>query len=148
MTPILITNTTNSPTLDPFTPESLPIVCGVAIWSLGILTETIADCQLRSHRNNPEMKGKLLTTGCWKYSRHPNYFGDALSWWGIATIAWRWYAFFSPLGLTFLLRYVSGVPLLERKYRKREDFQAYKKRTSAFIPWFAGKEEKKAEKQE
>ena len=78
MTPILITNTTTSPTLEPLSFESLPIICGALVWICGFLTETIADCQLRSHRNNSEMKGKLLTTGCWKYSRHPNYFGDAL----------------------------------------------------------------------
>ena len=79
------------------------------------------------------MKGKLLTTGLWRYSRHPNYFGEALLWWGLAAISCRWEALVSPIGLTLLLRYVTGVPMLERKYRKREDFKAYRSQTSPFI---------------
>ena len=133
--PALLTNFMNWPYLDPFTGESVPIVVGVIVWLIGFLFESISDFQLRQHVKNPEMRGKIITTGCWRYSRHPNYFGEALLWWGITIITWRWYAIFSPLLLTLLLVFVSGVPMLERKYMKREDFREYAKKTSIFIPW-------------
>ena len=90
---------------------------------------------MRRFKRNPENKGKIIQTGCWKYSRHPNYFGEALLWWGISIITWVWYAVFSPLVLTLLLIFVTGVPLLEKRLSEREEFKEYKSRTSMFFPW-------------
>lgn len=74
-------------------------------------------------------KGKLMTSGLWRYSRHPNYFGEAVIWWGIFLIACSieqgWITFYSALIVTLLLRFVSGVPILEKKYSVREDFKIY-----------------------
>ena len=133
--PDLLTNFEEWPYLDPFSGHSIGIILGFVIWLIGFLFETISDYQLRQHVTNPDKKGKIITTGCWKYSRHPNYFGEATLWWGIAIITWRWYALFSPLILTLLLLFVSGVPMLERKYMKREDFREYAKKTCMFFPW-------------
>ncbi len=81
-----------------------------------------------------------MTSGLWKYSRHPNYFGEALLWWGVFLIALEAVGGFliilSPVLITVLVRYVSGVPLLERRYEKKEKYQEYAERTSIFIPWF------------
>jgi steroid 5-alpha reductase family enzyme len=85
-------------------------------------------------------RGKLMTSGLWRYSRHPNYFGEAVIWWGIFLIACSiergWITFYSALVVTLLLRFVSGVPILEKKYESREDFKAYKQQTNCFVPWF------------
>jgi steroid 5-alpha reductase family enzyme len=79
-----------------------------------------------------------MTSGLWSWTRHPNYFGEALLWWGIALIAWSashsWLVLISPLVITLLLLFVSGVPLLEKKYKDRQDFIEYKKHTSRFFP--------------
>ncbi len=113
---------------------------GVALWGVGFLFEAVGDRQLRSFKRAQENRGKVLTTGLWKYSRHPNYFGEATMWWGLAVIAssvhWGWTGFISPLTITYLLRFVSGVPMLEKKYRGRPDFEAYARTTNAFFPWF------------
>lgn len=111
---------------------------GLIIWSTGYFFEVVGDWQLKQFTSNPSNKGKIITTGLWKYSRHPNYFGEVTMWWGIfvlglassGTIA----TLISPLTITFLILFVSGVPMLEKKYRGRKDFEAYKKQTSVFIP--------------
>ena len=112
---------------------------GAAAWFFGFLFESIADAQLSSFKKDPANKGKLMTSGLWRFSRHPNYFGEAVQWWGIWLIALSvpgtWWTVVSPLTITFLLRFVSGVPMLEKKYMGREDFEQYKARTHAFIPW-------------
>lgn len=81
-----------------------------------------------------------MKAGLWKYTRHPNYFGEAVMWWGIFVIALStkngWLAALSPLLITVLLRCVSGVPLLEKKYRGNDEFAEYARRTNAFVPWF------------
>jgi steroid 5-alpha reductase family enzyme len=116
---------------------------GVLIWLTGFLFETIGDHQLSAFIKDPANRGKLMTRGLWNYTRHPNYFGEAALWWGIAIIALSaprgWLGLTGPLVITFLLLFVSGVPLLEKKYRGRPDFEDYKKRTSIFIPWFPKK---------
>ena len=85
-----------------------------------------------------------MTKGLWKYTRHPNYFGETLIWWGIFIIALSvkngWIAIISPLLITFLLLKVSGVVMLEKKYRKNKDFEDYTKQTNAFFPWFPKKQ--------
>jgi len=112
---------------------------GTAVWTFGFLFEAAADLQLARFKRKPENKGRIITTGLWKYSRHPNYFGEAVLWWGIFLIArpvpGGWFGLIGPLTITLLLRFVSGVPMLERKYRGRPDFEDYAGRTNAFVPW-------------
>jgi steroid 5-alpha reductase family enzyme len=81
----------------------------------------------------------LLTTGLWKYTRHPNYFGEAVLWWGyyiIALVSGSWWTIFSPILMTFLLMKVSGVAMLERSMKARPGYEDYMQRTNAFVPWF------------
>jgi len=113
---------------------------GVLVWLTGFSFETIGDRQLAAFIKDPANLGKLMTGGLWGFSRHPNYFGEAALWWGMAVLALSaprgWWGLIGPMVITFLLRFVSGVPLLEKKYRGRADFEAYKKQTSIFFPWF------------
>jgi steroid 5-alpha reductase family enzyme len=103
----------------------------------------VADLQLKFFKKNPENKGKFMTCGLWRFSRHPNYFGEAVFWWGIFIVACScekgWITFYSPLIITLLLRYVSGVPLLEAEFKKRPGFEEYAKEVNCFIPWFPKK---------
>ena len=104
----------------------------------------IAGHQIRNiqHRGNImlENKGHIMQSGLWKYTRHPNYFGEATMWWGIwiismaSLVSWNLLGFVGPTIITYLLIFVSGVPLLEKKYKDNEEFQAYAKKTSVFIP--------------
>ena len=112
---------------------------GLMVWIAGFAFEVVGDEQLRRFKLKPDSKGKLMTTGLWAWTRHPNYFGEALTWWGLFLISLtgdfsRFWLIFSPLLITFLLVYVSGVPLLEKKYEGRADWEAYKKRTAKFLP--------------
>ena len=120
-------------------PFSWVMMIGIVIWLIGYYFEVVGDKQLKDHINNKENKGKLLTTGLWKYTRHPNYFGEAVMWWGIFIYAIigsnAWYIIISPIAITLLLRFVSGVPMLERKMSKHPDWEEYAKHTSAFIPF-------------
>ncbi len=113
---------------------------GVGLAVIGIYFETVGDWQLVQFKKNPENKGKILDTGLWAYTRHPNYFGDACVWWGLALIAAET-GLIGALGIvgavliTFLLTKWSGVPTTEgRMRRKRPDYEAYVARTSGFIP--------------
>ncbi|MFO0112909.1 MAG: DUF1295 domain-containing protein [Sphingomonadaceae bacterium] len=113
---------------------------GTIIAIIGILFETIGDTQLNAFRANPANKGKVLDTGLWRYTRHPNYFGDACTWWGIWLIACEaglagWMSIIGPIFLTFTLTRWSGKPLLERGMKKtRPDYADYVARTSGFFP--------------
>ena len=114
---------------------------GLVIWILGFSMEVIADVQLRLFVTYEKKdKQDVMTKGLWRYSRHPNYFGEALLWWGIflmiISIPRGWMAFGGPLLITFLVRFVSGVPLLEKRYADNPMFQAYARRTRIFVPWF------------
>ncbi len=113
-------------------------VIGLVVWLIGFIFESVGDSQLKAFIAQPENKGKLMTIGLWRYTRHPNYFGEATQWWGIYIIAisnfQNLWLVFSPVLITLLVRYVSGVPLLEKKYEGRADWQAYKAKTSVFFP--------------
>jgi len=113
-------------------------LAGVSLWGLGLVFEAGGDYQLRVFKRDPRNRGRLMTRGLWSWTRHPNYFGEAALWWGIALLAvnseWGWTAVIGPITITFLLLGVSGIPLLERKYRGRPDFEAYASRTPAFFP--------------
>jgi steroid 5-alpha reductase family enzyme len=112
---------------------------GAVIALSGLLIEAIADRQLRAFRAEPSNSGRVLDTGLWRYSRHPNYFGNALLWWGIYLIALAggaWWSAFAPALMTFLLLRVSGVVLLERRLQaSRPGYAEYVARTSGFVPW-------------
>lgn len=111
---------------------------GAIVWLTGFWFESTADAQLSRFVHNPANKGKLMTSGLWSYSRHPNYFGEVAQWWGIFLIALAtgdgMWTIIGPLTITCLILFVSGVPLLEKKYAGRPDFEEYKKRTSVFVP--------------
>ena len=111
---------------------------GLAIWIKGYFFEVVGDAQLRQFVTNPENKGKLMKTGLWKYTRHPNYFGEATMWWGIflisSSVPGSLYGIISPIVITYLLLFVSGVPLLEKKYKNHPEWKEYEEKTSIFIP--------------
>jgi steroid 5-alpha reductase family enzyme len=113
-------------------------VFGVAIWLFGFFFEAVSDWQLSQFIKNPDNKGKLMQSGLWKYSRHPNYFGEVTIWWGIFMVALGlangFLTIVGPLTITVLILFVSGIPLLEKKYEGRPDFEEYKKKTSVFFP--------------
>lgn len=113
-------------------------VIGTLLVLFGFIWETLADWQLSRFKNMPSNKGKVLNTGVWRYSRHPNYFGESCVWWGfyiIALAAGAWWALPSALLMTLLLLKVSGVALLEKDIaERRPEYQAYIKTTNAFIP--------------
>lgn len=111
---------------------------GTLLWLVGFLFETVADQQLARFKRAGGATA-VLDRGLWRYSRHPNYFGEALLWWGyflLAAAAGGWWTVFAPLLMTFLLLRVSGVSLLEADIRERRpDYRRYVAHTSAFLPW-------------
>jgi len=119
-------------------------ILGLIIWMKGLFFEAGGDYQLAKFKTKSENKGKIMTQGLWRYTRHPNYFGETAMWWGIFLIALSvksgWTAIVSPLLITFLLLKVSGITMLEKKYVGNKDFEKYAKRTSAFFPWFPKKQ--------
>jgi steroid 5-alpha reductase family enzyme len=118
-------------------------ILGIIIWLIGFVFEAVGDYQLAKFKRKTENKGKIMTQGLWRYTRHPNYFGETAMWWGIFLIALSvrngWTAIVSPLLITFLLLRVSGITMLEKKYFGNKDFEEYAKRASAFFPWFPKK---------
>lgn len=113
---------------------------GLVVWIAGFLFEAVGDAQLARFKKDPAHKGRIMDRGLWRFTRHPNYFGESLMWWGIFLIALEvpcgWTTVISPLLITFLLVKVSGLPMLEKRYAGNPEFEAYARRTSAFIPWF------------
>jgi steroid 5-alpha reductase family enzyme len=112
----------------------------IPVWLIGFFFEAVGDWQLARFKANPSNKGKVLDTGVWRTTRHPNYFGDATQWWAyylIALAAGGWWTIFSPLIMTTLLLRVSGVTLLEKTLKaEKPGYKEYVERTSEFIPWF------------
>lgn len=117
---------------------------GALVWLVGFGFEAVGDWQLRRFKSDPANAGKLMDRGLWALTRHPNYFGDAMVWWGyflIACAAGAWWTIFSPALMTFLLMKVSGVAMLEKNLRKtKPEYEAYARRTNAFFPWPARQE--------
>jgi len=111
---------------------------GMFLWLTGFFFEAVGDYQLTMFKKKKSSKGKLMTTGLWSRTRHPNYFGEATLWWGIAVLAYgvtgNLYSFVGPLVIDFLLLFVSGIPMLEAKYQGRADWRAYAKKVPAFFP--------------
>ena len=146
-TPILFASAyaSNSPdiTIGPL------VYIGVIVWSIGFLFEAIGDAQLsRFMKKNLNFVGNeadkpVLNLGLWKYTRHPNYFGNACIWWGIWLVACNsnigWTTILSPLLMTLLLTRISGRDLLEKQMKKRKAYVSYIEKTNSFIPWFPKK---------
>jgi steroid 5-alpha reductase family enzyme len=112
---------------------------GTALFGLGFFFESVGDLQLARFKADPLNRGKVMDRGLWAWTRHPNYFGDTVVWWGLFTIALSTRAGLftlpAPLLMSFLLLRVSGVPLLERSLvRRRPEYKEYMERTSAFFP--------------
>ena len=114
---------------------------GVFIWLVGFTFEAVGDWQLARFKSNPDNKGKVMDKGLWAYTRHPNYFGETLIWWGLflitASTSGGVLTIISPLVIAFLLLKVSGITLLEKTIvETRPKYREYIETTSAFIPWF------------
>jgi steroid 5-alpha reductase family enzyme len=112
---------------------------GIALFAVGFFFETVGDWQLRRFQQRPTNKGKVLKTGLWRYSRHPNYFGEAVIWWGFFLFALGtkggWLYVFVPFFMNFLLRFLSGVPMLEEDLQQtKPEYKNYMRETSAFLP--------------
>jgi steroid 5-alpha reductase family enzyme len=112
---------------------------GLVLWLAGFACEALADAQLARFVRDPANRGRLLQSGLWRWSRHPNYVGEVLLWWGIGLLACAaeagWPALLGPITITVLIRFVSGVPLLEKKFANRPGFADYKAHTAIFVPW-------------
>jgi len=131
--PIIVVNSSPQPGLN------FIDYLGLFIWITGFFFESVGDKQLAEFKKDPANKGHVIQSGLWKYTRHPNYFGEATMWWGIflltISVPLGWSAVISPLTITLMLLYVSGVPMLEKKYKDNPEFQEYARRTNKFFPW-------------
>lgn len=129
--PVLVIN--NSPNL-----VNIFTISGIVVWLIGFYFEMVGDYQLSQFIKDPNNKGKLMMSGLWANSRHPNYFGEVAQWWGIFLIAlplnYGWVSIIGPITITFLILKVSGVPMLEKKMEQNPAFAEYKNRTSMFFP--------------
>jgi steroid 5-alpha reductase family enzyme len=131
--PVMFGNSDSTPGVGPIA------VIGIMVWAVGFLFEAVGDWQLARFKRDSSNAGKVMQTGLWSLTRHPNYFGNALLWWGIGIVGAETgsgiIGFIGPVVMTFLLLKVSGVPMLERSLNKRrEGYAEYVARTSMFIP--------------
>jgi steroid 5-alpha reductase family enzyme len=130
--------------------HSIVAFAGCFVFALGLVIETVADIQLDTFSKTKTEKSEVLETGLWRYSRHPNYFGEVAAWWGLWIIAIApavavptvenltiaLVALISPVTITILILKVSGIPMLEAKYVGNTAYEHYQRRTSAFVTWF------------
>jgi steroid 5-alpha reductase family enzyme len=120
---------------------------GAVVWLIGFTFESLGDWQLARFKSDPASKGRVMDRGLWAYTRHPNYFGEFLVWWGVFLITLStpnsWWTIISPLIITAVLLKMTGIPLTEQELVKnRPGYSDYVKRTSAFVPWLPAKEKK------
>ncbi|MDB5186870.1 MAG: hypothetical protein JWM07_342 [Candidatus Saccharibacteria bacterium] len=138
--PVIIINVSNMATVSPVA------IIGLAIWIIGFTVEALADRQLRDFVRNPQNKGYLMTRGLWRYSRHPNYFGELTLWWGVGIMAlavpYGWIGLVGPALISYLLIFVSGISPTEKAFAGRLGWDDYKNQTSVLFPWFPGKGDK------
>jgi steroid 5-alpha reductase family enzyme len=113
---------------------------GIALWIVGMSFQVIGDAQLARFKSKPENKGEVLASGVWRYTRHPNYFGESCIWFAYGLIAAAtgiWWTMISPIFMTYLLVKVTGAALLEADISdRRPSYKKYIQNTSRFIPWF------------
>jgi steroid 5-alpha reductase family enzyme len=114
-------------------------ILGVAVWTIGLVFEAVGDWQLQRFKADPGNKGAIMKRGLWRYTRHPNYFGDACVWWGIWLVAAETgigaLTVLSPIVMTLFLTKGSGAAMTERRMAGRPGFDSYVARTSPFLPW-------------
>lgn len=124
--------------------STIAIAAGFLVWMTGLATETLADIQLFRFRFSSKKSQPWIQSGVWKYSRHPNYFGEMLVWWGLFIIGlslydgWSWMTVAGPIAITVLLRFVSGVPILEKandkRWKDKKGYDLYKEQTNLLLP--------------
>lgn len=118
--------------------QGFALGAGTLFWAVGMFFEAVGDHQLARFLKTRKHKDEVLQTGLWRYSRHPNYFGEIMVWWGLFFIVlpspYGWMAVIGPLTITWLLVFVSGVPMLEKRYEGNAAYQEYRKRTNALLP--------------
>jgi steroid 5-alpha reductase family enzyme len=135
--PIIMNNSTEKGSI------GISEVIGLIIWIIGFIFEALGDKQLKNFISDKRNKGHIMKQGLWKYTRHPNYFGEATMWWGIFIISISSksgiFGIVSPIIITLMLLFVSGVPMLEKHYKNNKEYRSYAKVTSIFIPWFSKK---------
>jgi steroid 5-alpha reductase family enzyme len=107
---------------------------GVALWAVGVSFEAVGDAQLARFKADAANRGTVMDRGLWRYTRHPNYFGDFCVWWGLYLMSGAWWTVIGPLVMTLLLTRVSGKDHLERSMSKRPGYAEYVERTSGFVP--------------
>jgi steroid 5-alpha reductase family enzyme len=136
--PIININSMQADMYRDFTYNPTLLLVGVLIWLVGLFFEAVGDYQLMRFKSDPSNSGQIMQEGLWKYTRHPNYFGEVTLWWGIFLVVLAAggsiYTIIGPLTITILIVSVSGIPLLEKKYEDNEKYKKYKKRTSIFFP--------------
>ncbi len=127
----------------------------IVLWIIGFLSETIGDYQLKKFLAHKPAPQAIMNTGIWRYTRHPNYFGEVAMWWSVwvyvmILIPWSWstaiITLLSPMTITYLLLYVSGIPMLEKKWEGNPAYRHYQQTTSALIPWFPKTYDQEAKK--
>lgn len=130
--PIIFINSSSASSL------SLIDIIFILIWLFGFIFESVGDLQLLIFKKDPANKGRIMRFGLWRFTRHPNYFGEAVQWWGIFLLSIinpiSLLTIISPITITTLLLRVSGVPLLEKKYKDNPEYQEYISKTSSFVP--------------
>ncbi|GAU78102.1 DUF1295 domain-containing protein [Fusibacter sp. 3D3] len=112
---------------------------GICIWIIGFYFEVVGDYQLSQFKKNSLNKGKIMSTGLWRYTRHPNYFGEATMWWGLFIVGSSYgnpmWTIISPISITLLLLFVSGVPMLEKEMKHKDGYEEYAHKTALFVPF-------------
>ena len=126
-------------------PWGLLMYAGSGIWLAGLAVETVADLQKFRQKSGASGVHRWMSSGLWRYSRHPNYFGELLCWWGVFLFVasdlkgWGWLSVLGPVTITYLLLYVTGIPTLEqsaeKKWGSNPEYNSYKRATNALIPW-------------
>ena len=115
-------------------------ILGLLVWIIGYFFQVVGDTQLATFKKQRQSKEDVLQTGLWAYTRHPNYFGEATMWWGLALIVLPLQQGYIALITAFIMNVflvkISGVPFLDRRYANNMTYQQYKKQTNRFIPWF------------
>ena len=123
--------------------ERIATWVGLFIFAVGFVFEAVADAQLAAFKRDPNNRGKILQSGLWKTSRHPNYFGESLVWLGLAVMSlgypWGWLALISLAVITFLLLFVSGVPIQEKGKDQNPAWREYASKTPRFVPFIGSK---------
>jgi steroid 5-alpha reductase family enzyme len=142
--PVWFVNISNNPpVLDLLNLTGVTLWLGMLVWLIGFLFETIGDYTLYKFLQKPENKGEVMDKGVWKLSQHPNYFGEVTQWWGIYIIAlavpFGFISILGPIFITYMIIKVSGIRLLDKRFKGDDKYAEYKRRTSVFFPWFPKK---------